>query len=70
MVYIELAGVNKRFEVDYRYKPEGANSATLIGTRKINFSDFNLVPPRKIGGMIQTHNELNVEFNLKVRVLN
>jgi hypothetical protein len=69
VVYIELAGVNRRFDVDYRYKPESANTATLIGTRKINFSDFNLVPPRKIGGMIQTRNELNVEFNLKVRVL-
>lgn len=69
-VNIELAGVNKRFEVDYQFKPESANSATLIGTRKINFSDFNLVPPRKIGGMIQTNDELNVEFRLNVRVLN
>ena len=69
-VTIELAGVTKRFEVDYRFIPESAISATLIGTRKINFSDFNLVPPRKIGGMIQTNNELNVEFTLKVRVLN
>lgn len=69
-VTIELAGVTKRFEVNYRFIPEMANTATLIGTRKINFSDFNLVPPRKIGGMIQTNNELNVEFNLKVRVLN
>jgi hypothetical protein len=69
-VNIELAGVTKRFEVDYRFKPDGANTATLIGTRKINFSDFNLVPPRKIGGMIQTRNELSVEFNLKVRIMN
>jgi hypothetical protein len=69
-VNIELAGVNKRFDVDYKFRPEGGKEATLIGTRKINFSDFNLVPPRKIGGMIQTNNELNVEFNLKVRVLN
>ena len=69
-VTIELAGVSKRFDVDYRFIPEGPHSATLIGTRQMNFSDFNIVPPRKIGGMIKTNNELNVEFNLKVRLLN
>jgi len=69
-VTIELAGVTKRFDVDYRFIPEGPHSAILIGTRQVNFSDFNIVPPRKIGGMIKTNNELNVEFNLKVRVLN
>ena len=68
-VNIELAGVTKRFEVDYRFLPNGANAATLIGTRKINFSDFNLVPPRKLGGMIKTNDELRVVFNLNVKVL-
>lgn len=67
-VNIQLAGVTRRFEVNYRFIPNGTNSATLIGTRKINFSDFNLVPPRKIGGMIKTNDELSVEFNLKVKV--
>jgi hypothetical protein len=49
--------------------PAGANVINLVGTRKVNFSDFNLVPPRKIGGMIQTNNELDVEFNLRLKVL-
>lgn len=70
LVTIELAGVTKRFDVDYRVIPAKNNSLTLIGTRQVKFSDFNIVPPRKIGGMIQTNNELNVEFNLKVKVLN
>jgi len=69
-VTIELAGVTKKFDVDYRYVPGVPGTAVLIGTRKVNFSDFNIVPPRKIGGMIQTNNELNVEFSLKVKVLN
>lgn len=69
-VTIELAGVTKRFDVDYKFIPEGPHSATLIGIRQVHFSDFNIVPPRKIGGMIKTNNELAVEFNLKVRVLN
>lgn len=69
VVTIELAGVTKRFEVDYRFVSDGPKSINLIGSRQVNFSDFNIVPPRKIGGMIQTNNALNVEFNLKLKVL-
>jgi hypothetical protein len=69
IVLIGLAGVTKQFEVDYKFIPGDAGSLILIGSRAINFSDFNIVPPRKIGGMIQTNNELNVEFNLRMRIL-
>lgn len=69
IVTIELAGTAKLFEVDYRVIPDGAKSLTLIGIRKVKFSDFNIVPPRKIGGLIQTNNDLNVEFNLRLKVL-
>lgn len=69
-VTIELAGVTKRFDIDYKIIPIGNNSLTLIGTRPLNFSDFNIVPPRKIGGMIHTNNELNVVFNLHMKILN
>jgi hypothetical protein len=69
-VTIELAGVTKRFEVDYKYIMNGNGALKLIGTKQVNFSDFNLIPPRKIGGMIRTNNELNVEFLLNVKILN
>lgn len=69
LVSIELAGVTKRFEVDYKFLSSGANTIQLVGTRQVNFSDFNIVPPRKIGGMIQTNNELSVVFNLRMRVI-
>ena len=70
LVSIELAGVTKRFTIHYTFIPEGDDSLTLIGTRKVYFSDFNIVPPRKLGGMIQTSNDLNVEFNLNIKVQN
>lgn len=68
-VAIELAGVNKRFEVDYKVISIGDKVINLIGTRQVRFSDFNIVPPRKIGGMIQTNNELDVVFNLRLKVI-
>lgn len=69
IVAIELAGVTRRLEVDYKFLSGGEKVVNLIGTRQINFSDFNIIPPRKIGGMIQTNNELNVVFNLRMKVI-
>ena len=68
-VAIELAGVSRRFEVNYKVLPSERIYINLVGSRKINFSDFNIIPPRKLGGMIQTNNELSVEFNLRMKVL-
>ena len=68
-VAIELAGITKQFEVNYLFRSDGPAAATLVGTRKINFSDFNLDPPRKLGGVIRAGNELNVEFDLKFRIV-
>ncbi|MDB5012138.1 MAG: hypothetical protein JWQ25_340 [Daejeonella sp.] len=70
LVNIELAGVSKRFIIDYLFKQDGSTSFSLVGTRQVRFSDFNIVPPRKLGGMIQTDDELKVEFNLNVKIIN
>lgn len=69
-VNIELAGKTKRYEVNYTFKNQESNSLTLVGTRRVLFSDFAIIPPRKIGGMIQTNNELDITFNLNIRILN
>lgn len=68
-VAIEIAGVTKRVEVDYKIVSTGGSIINLIGSRQVNFSDFNIIPPRKIGGMIQTNNELSVVFNLRIKVI-
>ena len=68
-VTIELAGITKSFQVDYKFTTNGSNELTLVGTRQVNFSDFNLIPPRKLGGMIKTNNELLVEFDLKMKII-
>ena len=69
IVMIELAGVSKRFEVDYKIIPTERTSINLVGSRNVNFSDFNITPPRKLGGMIRTNNELSVVFNLRMKVI-
>ena len=68
-VAIELAGVSNKFDVDYKIISSDGTNIKMEGSRKINFSDFNLTPPRKLGGMIKTNNELSVVFNLNMKVI-
>ena len=66
LVEIEIAGVGKRFEVNYQITKNDQKNIHLLGTREINFSDFNLIPPRKLGGMIKTKDQLSVDFQLNM----
>jgi hypothetical protein len=66
-VFIEIAGVRKRFEVNYQISQDAQKVIHLLGSRDVNFSDFNLVPPRKLGGMIKTNDKLSVDFHLRMK---
>jgi hypothetical protein len=70
LVNIEIAGVSKRFEVSYQLSQDALQVIHLQGTRTVNFSDFNLVPPTKLGGMIKTRDALSVDFQLNMKGLN
>ncbi|MDE3145660.1 MAG: YceI family protein [Bacteroidota bacterium] len=69
-VNIELSGVTKKFDVKFRFYIDDQKIIHLIGIRAINFSDFNLLPPKKLGGIIQTKDKLDVEFSLNFKTLN
>ncbi len=64
LVDIELAGVKKRILVNYSFTAFTKNNFRLTGRKDITFADFNIVPPRKLGGMIRTNERLDVEFEL------
>jgi hypothetical protein len=67
-VNIELAGTSKRFEINYQISIDNQKVIHLLGAKDINFSDFNLIPPRKLGGMIKTNDQLSVEFQLAMQI--
>jgi hypothetical protein len=68
-VNIELAGTSKRVEIKYQVSVDDQKVIHLLGSQDINFSDFNLIPPRKLGGMIKTNDLLNVAFHLKMKAI-
>ncbi len=69
VVDISLAGVKKRFDISYLFTIDPRQQLHLKGARAINFTDFNLTPPSKMGGIIKAKDLLNVEFNLNLKSL-
>lgn len=69
IVFIELAGVTKKYEVHYKVINADNTHIHLVGTREVLFTDFNITPPKKLGGMIRTNDKLQVEFNVKMKVI-
>ena len=69
-VDVELAGVSRRFEIDYTSCRTDASQLQLIGTHTFRFTDFQMRPPRKMGGIIRVNDELNVQFILYLKQMN
>jgi len=70
LVEICIAGIAKRYEVNYQLNYT-KNELLLSGNQSINFSDFNLEPPKKMGKLIQAKDQLVVVFSLSMEsVLN
>ncbi|MEO5911216.1 MAG: YceI family protein [Pelobium sp.] len=68
-VEIVLANVTKRYEVDYQLFKDAQNTIHLTGLQDVNFSDFKLSAPSKLGGMIKTDDRLGIEFQLQFKEL-
>ncbi|MEP6750483.1 MAG: YceI family protein [Bacteroidota bacterium] len=69
LVSIELAGVKKLFTINYTISMDEKGIIGLSGMQTIHFSDFNLMAPRKLGGMIKTSDKLEVEFLVHCRII-
>lgn len=62
-VDIMIAGVKKHFMIPF-VPTKKQNIIQLKGKKQVHFSDFNLIPPSKLGGSIRVKNELDVEVTL------
>jgi hypothetical protein len=70
MVEVALAGSRKRYPVNYRVSKDAREVIHLEGIRFVKFSDFNLVPPSRLAGMVQTKDKLTIAFHLKMKGVN
>ena len=68
-VSIELAGVSKKVNVNYKISMDDEHVIHLLGKQSVNFSDFQLTPPKKFAGMVRANDKLEVEFNINFKVI-
>jgi len=68
-VEIELAGVLKKVAVDFVSTPTGPGRIQMSGSKTLLFSDFNLVPPRKLAGFVRIEEEIKVNFQLCFKII-
>ncbi len=66
-VDILIANVNKRYNIDYELFRDSQNNIHLTGVKEINFTDFKLKPPTKLGGIIKAKDKLGIEFQLQFK---
>lgn len=69
-VEVELAGVRKTFQINYEFARKSNDTYLLNGSRVFCFSDFKLIPPRKLAGAIKIKDEFSVDFSLRLLPLN
>lgn len=69
IVAIELAGTSKKFDINYKLSMDGQKIIHMEGTQSIRFSDFNLKPPSKLGGMIRADDKLYVTFQVNFKMI-
>jgi len=68
-IEIEIAGVHKRFDITYQISGNDKKAIELIGERNINFSDFNLTPPKRMAGLVKAKDKLTVIFHLNIKTI-
>ena len=67
LVDIEIAGVEKQYDISYVFTVDNSNMVHLKGERAVTFTDFNLRPPSKLGGAIKVKDALLVTFKLNLK---
>jgi len=67
IVDITLAGVTARYTICYHVTLRSNDTVLLKGMHAVKFSDFQLVAPEKLVGLIKVKEGLKVEFNLVLK---
>lgn len=66
LVTIEIAGVQREYEVPLNEVVFHSNKITAHGNKRVSMRDFNLSPPSVLLGMIKVRAELDIDFELVI----
>ncbi len=63
VVEVKMMNQSKRYNIEFRIE-----NNKLIGRKNVKFSDFNITPPKRMGGMIVVKDDLNLTFSLASKI--
>lgn len=66
-VYITLAGERRAHQIDFAAKQNSDGVYHFIGNHNISFSQYNLVTPTALFGLVRVKDIITVKFDLLVR---
>lgn len=61
-IQVKMMNKIKKYNVDFNLADNN-----LIGNKTLYFSDFEITPPKKFGGMVYVKDALDLSFSLKVK---
>lgn len=62
LVEVKMMNVTKSYNIEFSEYKE-----SLVGNKRLRFSDFNIIPPKKMGGMVYVKDEIDLLFSLAIR---
>ena len=62
-VEVKMMNQSKRYNVEFAME-----NSRLTGRKNLKFSDFNITPPKKMGGMIVVKDDLELTFSLATKM--
>ncbi|WP_082002108.1 YceI family protein [Chryseobacterium sp. JAH] len=63
VIEVKIMNQTKKYHVDFIIQ-----NNKLIGRKSLKFSDFNITPPKKMGGMIVVKDDLDLILSLVTRI--
>lgn len=61
-VEVKMMAVSRRYTIEF-----SEYNKSLVGNKRLKFSDFNIIPPKKMGGMIYVKDDVDLFFSLAVK---
>ena len=62
VVEVRMMNVVKKYSIEF-----GEYKNSLVGNKRLKFSDFNIIPPKKMGGVVFVKDDLDLFFSLAIK---
>ena len=63
VVEVKMMNQSRKYNVEFNLE-----NNKMIGKKTVKFSDFNITPPKKMGGMIVVKDDLDLTFSLSTKI--